>query len=71
MPLPGNKIVTYKARETPSNESSSVLMNHRLHIAAQSQSGDDITWRSADFGIAQSTPRASSTLEAAFSHTTV
>ena len=45
MPLPGNKIVTYKARETPSNESSSVLMNHRLHIAAQSQSGDDITWK--------------------------
>ena len=45
MPLPGSKIVTYKARETPSNKSSSVLMNHRLHIAAQSQSGDDITWK--------------------------
>ncbi len=45
MPLPSNKIVTYKARETPSNESNSVLMNHRLHIAAQSQSGDDITWK--------------------------
>ena len=45
MPLPSNKIVTYKARETASNESSSVLMNHRLHIAAQSQSGNDITWK--------------------------
>ncbi len=44
MPLPGNKIVTYKARETPSNESSDVLIEHRLHIAAQSQDGDDITW---------------------------
>ena len=45
MPLPGNKIVTYKARQTPSNENSNVLIEHRLHIAAQSQHGDDITWQ--------------------------
>ena len=44
MPLPGNKIVISKARETPSNESSDVLIEHRLHIAARSQDGDDITW---------------------------
>ena len=37
-------IVTYKLRETPSNESSSVLIDHRLHITEQSRSGDDITW---------------------------
>ena len=45
MPLPGNKIVTYKSRETPSSESSTVLIERRLFIAAQSQSGDDITWK--------------------------
>ena len=45
MPLPGNKIVTYKSRETPSNETSTVLIERRLFIAAQSQNGDDITWK--------------------------
>ena len=44
MPLPSNKIVTYKARETPSDPNSDVLVDHRLHIEAQSQNGDDITW---------------------------
>ena len=37
-------IVTFKLRETPSNESSSVLIDHRLHITEQSRSGNDITW---------------------------
>ncbi len=45
MPLPSNKIVTYKARETPSDPSSDVLVEHKLFIAAQSQDGDDITWK--------------------------
>ena len=45
MPLPSDKIVTYKARETPSNESSDVLMEHKLFIAAQSQNGNDNTWK--------------------------
>ena len=37
-------IVTYKLRETPSNESSDVLIDHRLHITEQSRNGDDVTW---------------------------
>ena len=37
-------IVTYRLRETPSDESSDVLIDHRLHITEQSRSGDDITW---------------------------
>ncbi len=45
MPLPSNKIVTYKARKTPSDANSDVLMEHRLFIAAESQDGDDITWK--------------------------
>lgn len=44
MPLPSNKTVIYKARETPSDPGSDVLMEHKLFIAAQSQNGDDITW---------------------------
>ncbi len=43
--LPPDQIVTYKARRTPSDPNSSVLIEHRLHIAAQSQDGDDITWK--------------------------
>ena len=31
MPLPGNKIVTYKARETPSDPNSNVLIKH-MHL---------------------------------------
>ena len=45
MPLPSNQIVTYKSRETPSSETSTVLIERRLFIAAQSQSGNDITWK--------------------------
>ena len=45
MPLPSNKIVTYKARETPSDENSNVLVEHLVFISAQSQNGDDITWQ--------------------------
>ena len=44
MPLPGNKIVTYKARETPSDSGSNVLLLHHVHISAAFQSGDDISW---------------------------
>ena len=40
-----DKIVTYKARETPSDANSDVLLNHKLHIAEQSRSGNDITWK--------------------------
>lgn len=45
MPLPSKKIVTYKARETPSNAISNVLMEHKVFIAAQSQNGDDVKWK--------------------------
>ena len=38
------KIVTYKARETPSNPQSNVLIKHRLHIKEKSRSGNDVTW---------------------------
>ncbi len=37
-------IVTFKARETPSNESSTVLIEHELHISEKSRSGNQITW---------------------------
>ena len=37
-------IVTFKLRETPSNEGSDVLIDHRLHISEQSRNGNDITW---------------------------
>ena len=39
-----DKIVTYKARQTPSNESSTVLIEHELHISEKSRSGNQITW---------------------------
>ena len=45
MALPSNKIVTYKARETPSDPNSEVLIEHKLHIAAQTQDGDNVTWK--------------------------
>lgn len=45
MPLPSDKIVVYKIRKQPSDPSSDVLIEHRMHITARSQSGDDITWR--------------------------
>ncbi len=39
-----DKLVTYKARQTPSNESSTVLIEHELHISEKSRSGNQITW---------------------------
>ena len=37
-------ILTYKARETPSNESSTVLMKQKLVITEKSRNGNQITW---------------------------
>lgn len=45
MPLPGNKIVTYKARETPSNPNSDVLIEHKLHIEEHSRIGNSVSWK--------------------------
>ncbi len=42
--LPPDQIVTYSFREVPSDPLSKVLITMKLHIAAQSQSGDDVTW---------------------------
>ncbi len=42
--LPPDQIVTYSFREVPSDPLSDVLITMKLHIAAQSQSGDDVTW---------------------------
>lgn len=44
MLLLSDKIITYKARETPKDPESEVLLKHRVFISAQSQDGDDITW---------------------------
>lgn len=43
--LPPDQIVTYSFREVPSDPLSDVLITMELHIAAQSQSGDDVTWK--------------------------
>ena len=43
--LPPDQIVTYSFRETPSDPQSDVLIRMELYFSAQSQSGDDITWR--------------------------
>lgn len=43
--LPPDQIVTYSLREVPSDPLSAVLIRMELHIAAQSQSGDDVTWK--------------------------
>ncbi len=43
--LPPDQIVTYSFREVPSDPLSDVLIRMKLHIAAQSQSGDDVTWK--------------------------
>ncbi len=43
--LPPDQIVTYSFREVPSHALSDVLITMELHIAAQSQSGDDVTWK--------------------------
>ncbi len=40
-----DQIVTYSFREVPSDPLSGVLIRMDLHIAAQSQSGDDVTWK--------------------------
>ncbi len=37
-------IVTFKARETPSNESSTVLLKHKVFITERSRNGNQITW---------------------------
>lgn len=42
--LPPDQIVTYSFREVPSDPLSDVLITMELHIAAQSLSGDDVTW---------------------------
>ncbi len=42
--LPPDQIVTYSFREVPSDPLSDVLITIELHIAAQSRSGDDVTW---------------------------
>ena len=43
--LPPDQIVTYKARETPSDPHSDVLIEHKLYLFAFSQTGDDISWK--------------------------
>ncbi len=43
--LPPDQIVTYSFREVPSDALSDVLITMQLHIAAQSRSGDDVTWK--------------------------
>ncbi len=43
--LPPDQIVTYSFRETPSDPQSDVLITLELYVSAQSQSGDDITWK--------------------------
>ena len=43
--LPPDQIVTYSFREVPSDPLSDILITMGLHIAAQSQSGDDVTWK--------------------------
>ncbi len=43
--LPPDQIVTYSFREVPSDPLSNLLITMELHIAAQSQSGDDVTWK--------------------------
>ncbi len=40
-----DQIVTYSFREVPSDPLSDVLITMELHIAAQSQSGDHVTWK--------------------------
>ena len=43
--LPPDQIVTYSFREVPSDALSDVLITMELHVTAQSQSGDDVTWK--------------------------
>ncbi len=43
--LPPDQIVTYSFREVPSDPLSDVLVTMELHIAAQSQSGNAVTWK--------------------------
>ena len=43
--LPPDHTVTYSFRETPSDSLSNTLIVAKLHIAAQSQNGDDVTWK--------------------------
>lgn len=43
--LPPDHIVTYSFRETPSDSLSNTLIVAKLHIAARSQNGDDVTWK--------------------------
>ncbi len=39
-----DKLVTYKARQTPSIESSTVLIMHKVYITEKSRNGNQITW---------------------------
>lgn len=43
--LPPDQIVTYSFREVPSDPLSVVLIRMELHLAAQDQSGGDVTWK--------------------------